>query len=386
MPDTQTSPESILTAAAKMAPLIREHADAAERERRAQQPVIEAMTKAGVFHMFVPQKLGGFELDPASGVRVLEELSAADGSAGWCAMIGATTGIVSAYLPEEGARTIYGDRPGVITGGVVAPRGAAEAVDGGYRVSGRWPFASGCQHSQWLLGGCMVRTSDNEGAPDQRFVMFPASSVEIIDTWHVSGLRGTGSHDIAVDGLFVPAEHTYSVLTGRPFHPGPLYRLSMMNHLSVCVAAVALGIARTALGAVKEMAQTKVPTGRRNAIADWSSGQQEVARAEASLRSGRAFLFEAMGETWEILNRGDSPSAEQRALVRLAATNAAWASVDAVDRAYNLGGGSAIYETNPLQRCFRDIHTLTQHVMVGVSSLEAAGRVLLGKDVPPGFL
>jgi alkylation response protein AidB-like acyl-CoA dehydrogenase len=160
----------------------------------------------------------------------------------------------------------------------------------------------------------------------------------------------------------------------------------MMNHLAVCVSAVALGIARTALETVKEMAQTKVPTGRRNAIADWSSGQQEVARAEASLRSGRAFLFEAVDEVWRLLSSGGTPAAEQRALVRLAATNAAWASVDAVDRAYNLGGGSAIYETNALQRCFRDIHTLTQHVMVGVSSYEAAGRVLLGKDVPPGFL
>jgi alkylation response protein AidB-like acyl-CoA dehydrogenase len=227
---------------------------------------------------------------------------------------------------------------------------------------------------------------ESAGESDQRFAMFPASSVEIIDTWHVSGLRGTGSHDIAVHDLFVPAEHTYSVLSGRPQHSGPLYRLSMMNHLAVCVAAVALGIARTALDTVKEMAQTKVPTGRRNAIADWSSGQQEVGRAEASLRSGRAFLFEAVGDTWEMLSRGDAPSAGQRALVRLAATNAACACADVVDRCYHLGGGSAIYETNALQRCFRDIHALTQHVMVGVSSLEAAGRVLLGRDVPPGFL
>jgi alkylation response protein AidB-like acyl-CoA dehydrogenase len=160
----------------------------------------------------------------------------------------------------------------------------------------------------------------------------------------------------------------------------------MMNLLSVCVAAVGLGIARSALDAVNALTQTKVSAGRRHPIADSGSAQQEIARAEAALRSGRAFLFEAIGDAWQTLESGDTPTAEQRATVRLSATNAAWASVAAVDSAYNLGGGSSIYESSPLQRCFRDIHTLTQHVMVASSSYEAAGRVLLGKEVPPGFL
>jgi alkylation response protein AidB-like acyl-CoA dehydrogenase len=390
MSGAATTAESLLSAASALAPLIREHADAAERDRRAQEPVIDAMARAGVFHMFVPRALGGLEADPATGIRVLEALGSADGSAGWCAMIGSTTGVVSAYLRHDAARHIFGGGPGAVTGGVVAPRGTAETVDGGYRVSGRWPFASGCQHSDWLLGGSFVRTNGEvqklpSGDPDVHFVFFPASEVEIIDTWHVSGLRGTGSHDMAVNDLFVPSDHTYSVATGRALHDGSLYRLSMMGLLSVCVAAVGLGIARTAIDTVREMAQTKVPMGRRNPIADWATGQQEVARAEASLRSARAFVFDAIGDIWETLGNGDTPTNAQRAIMRLSATNAAWGSVDAVDRAYNLGGGSSIYETSPLQRCFRDIHTLTQHVMVAASSYEAAGRALLGKKSRPDF-
>jgi alkylation response protein AidB-like acyl-CoA dehydrogenase len=391
MTSAAITPESLAEAVVWLAPLAREYADASERERHAQQPVVDGIAGAGIFHMFVPASLGGLEVDPSTGVRVLEALGAADGSAGWIAMIGSTTGVTSAYLQPPAAREIFGDGPGRVVGGVVAPRGAADVVDGGYRVTGRWPFASGSQHSQWLLGGSLIRANGEvqtlpSGDPDVHFVFFPASEVEIIDTWHVSGLRGTGSHDMAVNHLFVPRDHAYSVPLGRPVHDGPLYRLSMMGLLSVCVAAVGLGIARTAIETVREMAQTKVPMGRRHPIADWATGQQEMARAEASLRSARAFMFDAIGEVWQMLEGGDTPTDDQRAVLRLSATNAAWASADAVDRAYNLGGGSSIYETSPLQRCFRDVHTLTQHVMVGASTYEAAGRALLGKDVPPGFL
>ena len=334
--------------------------------------------------------MGGGEVDVATAVRVLEEIGRADGSTGWVAMIGATTGVVSAYLPEHVSREIY--QPHVVTGGVVAPRGTAIETEDGYRLSGRWSFASGCEHSEWLACACFVQKSGGEpvmlpgGAPEVRMALFRTSDVRIIDTWHVSGLRGTGSHDIEVNDLLVPADYTYSFATGRPLHAGPLYGFSLMGLLSVSLAGVALGIGRAALDEIHAMAPKKIPVGRRKPLSDWNVAQLAIAEAEASLRSGRAFLFDAAGDMWNTLEAGDQPTAEQRALVRLASSQAVQGAVRAVDIAYNFGGGSAIYETSRLQRQFRDIHTLTQHVMVGPSSFEAAGRALLGLEVPPGFL
>jgi alkylation response protein AidB-like acyl-CoA dehydrogenase len=369
-------------AASNLRSLAVEHAGEAERERRLPAPVVEALAAAGVFHMFVPTKFGGGEIHLATGVRVLEELARADGSTGWVAMIGASTGVISAYLPEDVSREIY--RPGVVTGGVVAPRGTAVAAGDGYVVNGRWPFASGCQHSQWLACACCVQMP--EGQAEVRMMIIPAADAEIIDTWHVSGLRGTGSHDLAVKELFVRDGYSFSLSHGAPVQPGPLYGFSLMGLLAVCVAAVALGIGRAALDAIVEMAPKKTPAGRRKPLTEWSVAQVGLAEAEAALRSGRAFLLDAACDMWATIEAGEQPTNEQRALVRLAASQAVAGAVRAVDFAYNVGGGSSIYESSPLQRQFRDIHTLTQHVLIGPSSYEAAGRALLGLDVPPGFL
>ena len=375
----------LLEAARYLAPLIADHADAAERDGRVPKAVIDALASAGIFHMFVPRAFGGSEMDVAVGVRTLEELSKTDGSTGWVAMIGATTGVISAYLPEEVSREVY--QPGVVTGGVVAPRGTAEATGDGYRVNGRWPFASGCEHSRWLACACIVRGRGEQGEREAevRMALFPASVVEVIDTWHVSGLRGTGSHDIAVTDALVPGDYSYS-MSSAPVQPGVLYGFSLMGLLAVSVAAVALGIGRAALDEIAEMAPKKMPVGRRKPISEWSVAQVSLAEGEAALRAGRAFLFEAIGGMWGTLEGGEQPRAQERALMRLAASQAVQGAVRAVDIAYNLGGGSSIYESSRLQRQFRDIHAVTQHVSVGPSSMEAAGRVLLGQDVPPGFL
>ncbi len=377
----QVEGSRLLEAARNLAPLIADHADEAERERRVPKTVVDELVSAGVFHMFVSRVFGGGEMDVATGVRVFEELSKADGSTGWIAMIGATTSVISAYLPQQVAREIY--QSGVISGGVVAPRGTAVPVSDGYRVSGTWSFASGCEHSHWLACACLVEGSD---VPDVCMMLFPAAAVEIIDTWHVSGLRGTGSHDIAVKDVYVPSDYSFS-LAGRPTHSGVVYTgSSLMGLLAVYVAAVALGIGRAALVEIGELAAEKTPTGRRRPLADWNVAQLAIAEGEAVLRSGRAFLLETVGAMCSTLERGEEPPVEQRALVRLAASQAVQGAARAVDVAYTLGGGSSIYESSRLQRQFRDIHTLTQHVMIGPSSFEAAGRALLGREVPPGFL
>ena len=375
----------LLEAARYLAPLIADHADAAERDGRVPKAVIDALASAGIFHMFVPRVFGGAETDVASGVRTLEELSKVDGSTGWVAMIGATTGVISAYLPEEVSREVY--QPGVVTGGVVAP--ARNSRGDRRRLSGEralavcerlraQPVAGLRVHRQGTRG---TRGGTGGGADG----VVPGIVVEIIDTWHVSGLRGTGSHDIAVTDALVPGDYSYS-MSSAPVQPGVLYGFSLMGLLAVSVAAVALGIGRAALDEIREMAPKKMPVGRRKPLSEWSVAQVSLAEGEAALRAGRAFLFEAIGGMWGTLEGGEQPTAQERALVRLAASQAVQGAVRAVDIAYNLGGGTSIYESSRLQRQFRDIHAVTQHVSVGPSSMEAAGRVLLGQDVPPGFL
>ncbi len=371
--------------------LIENNAGGSEQERQIAAPVIEALNKTGIFHSFVPTALGGSEIGLPAALRLFENACAADGSTGWVTMICATSGILSAYLPEQGARTVFGDGPGVMTCGVVAPRGTAVTAPDGYLVTGRWPFASGCRHSSWVALNCLVETEGEleklpNGQPNLRFVMLPMSDVEILDTWHVGGLRATGSNDIAVNGTFVPKERTYDFIMDPPLYPGTLYKVSVPGLFATAVAACALGIARGALDEIRDIAPNRTPVSIPLPLAEWGHAQSEFALGEASLRSGQAFLHQAVQDVWDALDRGGAPSVEQQAMVRLASTHAVNASICAVDAAYGLGGGSAIYESSTLQRRFRDIHTLTQHFLVAPATLELAGRALFGLEMQPGFL
>jgi alkylation response protein AidB-like acyl-CoA dehydrogenase len=379
-----TAIPDLVAAAAALAPLVAEHAAESERERRLAGPVVEGLRRSGLFHAAVPRALGGLEVEPAALIEAIETLSRVDGSTGWVAMIGSSTGLVSAYLEQGAAREVFGDGPGIIAAGVVAPRGELTREAGGYRMSGRWPFASGCLHAEWI--GLTCRATMDNGDPDVVMAFVPMSEVEIIDTWSVSGLRATGSHDIRAAGVRVPAERAFSFAYGRPRHSGLLYGFSMRGLLSLCVASVALGIARGALDDIAELTGAKTAGGRRGTLAEWGIAQAEYAKAEGELRAARALLYETLAGMCETLSRGDQPAAEQRALVRLAASQAVVGSVRAVDIAYGLGGGSSIYETSLLQGRFRDIHTLTQHMIINVGSFEGVGRGLLGLDAPPGFL
>jgi indole-3-acetate monooxygenase len=348
------------------------------------------MAEAGLFRICVPRKLGGGEVDAATMVRVIEAIAYADGSAGWCLMIGATSGVISAYLPEETAREIYGTHDAV-TGGVFAPLGKATAVKGGYQVTGRWPYASGCEHCTWLMGGCVVLDEGDprllaNGMPDSRLLLFPASQAQVIDTWTVSGLRGTGSHDIAVDNLFVAGARAVSLMTDRPLQSGPLYAFPIFGLLALGIAGVALGVARNAIDELTQLARAKRPTGGSRRLAERTTVQAQIAQAEATLRSARAFLFEGMEETWTAASAEGAISIHQRGTLRLAATHATTSAADVVDSMYNAGGGTSIYASSPLQRCFRDIHVVTQHMMVAPSTYELIGRLFLGVDVDTTML
>jgi alkylation response protein AidB-like acyl-CoA dehydrogenase len=269
----------------------------------------------------------------------------------------------------------------VATGGELFPRGTASPVEGGYRVTARWPFGSGSGHAKWLLGGSLVSpTEGSDERPQARMFFFPREEVTIHDTWQVSGLRGTGSNDFEVTGQFVPARRTCPIGGGKVWASGPLYRFPLYGLLALGVASVSLGIARAAIDELHELATAKTPTGSTRLLAERASAQSGLAEAEALLRSARAFMRETVTTAQARAESGDRLTLNERALLRLSATTAAQNCARAVDICYNLGGASSIYAQNPLQRHFRDVHTVTQHVMVGQPTLEVAGRVFL--DIP----
>jgi alkylation response protein AidB-like acyl-CoA dehydrogenase len=354
-----------------------------ERERRLPQPLVEAMADAGLFRLCVPESVGGLEAPPGDLVACCEEVARGDGAPAWLIATCGTTGLLAGFFPEEAAREVYAT-PRSIAGGVVAPRGRAVAVEGGYRVTGRWPFASGCRHCDWLLGGCVVEEGGElrmlpNGMPDGTLMMARASEIEILDTWHVSGLRGTGSHDIAMADVLVPDERAASLFTDAPVATGPLFAFPLFGLLALCIGGVALGLGRGALDDLAELAGAKKPLGSQRTLAERAVAQTEMAQAEAALRSARAFLYEAIGEAWESARASGEVSIAHRTSLRLAATHATATGASVTETAYRLGGGTAIYESSPLQRRFRDAHTATQHLLVAPATWELTGRLLLGQ-------
>jgi alkylation response protein AidB-like acyl-CoA dehydrogenase len=383
--------ESIAKEAERLAGALRERNDEIERARRLPEPFVRAFDEAGLFRLCVPRSLGGPELPLGEFVRVLETLAAGDASAAWCAMIASTTSVLAAWLEPAAARELF-TAPGAVSGGVFAPSGRARRVAGGFQVDGRWSFGSGSQHCTTLLGGCIVTNESGSAAqpaeasgrdgkrPDIRLLFFPASKVEIHDTWHVAGLAGTGSHDIAVRDLFVPDAHGVSLISGTPRESGALYRFPVFGLLAVGVASVSLGIARRAIAELIALATRKTPALAQRRLAERGAAQTAVAEAEGALGGARSFLLAAIDEVWARVESGGAVGLAERARVRIAAANAVRGAARAVDRMYELGGGSSIYLSNPLQRCFRDVHVVTQHASVAAGSLELAGRALLGVD------
>jgi len=375
-----------IEAALRIAPLVRACRDEGERERRLPAQVLAAMHEARLFRMYIPKALDGLEIDPITSMIVVEEIARADAAAAWNLMLGATYGLWAAFLPEHAARDIYGASDAVVAG-ALRPSGRARPVAGGFVVDGRWSFASGISHSAWWNAGCLVvrdGSSDPDvtrpSAPEPWLVFFPAADGELIDNWDVSGLRGTGSHDYAVSGLFVPEAYAIP-FSAAPLAPGALYRLPRQALLDNMMAALPLGIARTAIDALVEIAAGgKRPAGAGAPLAERTTVQADVARAEALYLSGRSFLYDSVRQSWEAVQAGRELSVREVAVLRLARTHAVQAAVQAVDLMYTDAGGAAIYTRNPLERCFRDIHAVTQHVSMNPANYEVSSRVLLGLD------
>lgn len=372
-----------LKAARALAPQIQAYADQIEEQRELPRELVEALLNAGLFHLLLPKKLGGGEVDLMVAMRVIEEVAKTDGSTGWCVMQANT---IAWHVREAYAQ------PRAIWANGSRGKGTAVVVEGGYRVTGRWDHSSGCRHATWFLGpGCevvengMPRTKP-DGTKDIRGFWFPAVAVEIIDTWHATGLRGTGTHDWAVTDVFVPEIPDQPSSDARS--KNPLYRLPGRAVQSTAVSSVALGIARGAIDAFVDLTASKKPYGygAKVPLRESEYIQIQVAQAEAQLRAGRAFLFEATEALCDAVRRMGEAPMEQRILVRLATTHAITAAAEAVDIVFNAGGATSIRAACPLERRFRDMHAVLQHLQGRPTHYQTAGKWVLGLDHDTGWL
>jgi alkylation response protein AidB-like acyl-CoA dehydrogenase len=378
------APSSVDTreAARKISPELRERAEEFETERRLPDELSRRLAESGFYRMCVPERYGGLEQPPAITMETVELLARADAAPAWVVFIAATSGTTLALLPEKTAREVFA-QPETMIAGVFAPRGEASVVEGGYRVSGQWPWGSGTRNADWILAGCRV-TRDGEtetlpnGTPRSRMMLVPASEVDFVDTWHVSGLSGTGSTDFTIRDRFVADEFAVG-LGFEEVLDRPLYRFPQFGLLAMGIAAVSLGLARAAIEELISIAGGKTPAGSGRSLAARPASQTEVARAEATLRSARAFYYEAIESAWSEAQHGRL-GRDARRDIRLATTHATQASAEAVDRMYHLGGGTSVYRRSPLQRFFRDVHVATQHMMVGPATWELTGRLFLGLE------
>lgn len=381
--------DSLLEAVHSLEHLIRQHADEAERNRRQSQLVVTGLAEAGLFRMLTPQALGGFEVSPRTFYLVVEETARIDGSTGWCLFIGGGLPILGACIGDAASAEVFGRDPHVIGAGAVYPFGQAVVTGGGHMVSGRWSYSSGCQHSSWLAVFCHVFEGGaprltEAGTPEVRVAFVPTKEAVIHDTWDVSGLAGTGSHDFTIDAVFVPETYSYRLRPGEPrgsAYQGPLYRFPFWGTFTVPIGAVALGIAQGALEVCMELAQGKGRSGRTELLRDRPTFQAKLGESVALIRSARAWLHAAVEQAWDGTVTRGAASLEERTDLFLAGTHATHTAAAVVRTVYTEAGGSANYRRSPLQRALRDIHAATQHVGIAPHWFEEAGRLLLG--LPP---
>ena len=373
-----TRPEDGPVARARaLQPLVRANAAKAEADANPVGEVVRAMVDAGLYLVCAPACFGGDEADPATTIGVIEAISEADGATGWALMIGLeTVGLGLAWLPPEAAEDLLAETPRPVFCGALNPRGVARAVPGGWQVSGQWPFASGCMHADYFWGMCV-----NHGDPNDLLeVIVPRSGYEILPTWQVNGLRGSGSHDVAVDDLFIPENRVTRTRGRRPVHQGTLFGLPQFSRLAYNKVGVSLGIARAAIDAFVELCSAKTPRLSTSLLRDRPRAQLAIAEAEAAVRSAKAFVLDVCAAQWETVAAGGRSDRHERALVRLACSHACQEAARAVSVLCVAAGTSPNPVDSVLGRCARDVVVVPQQIMVAPHFIEDAGRVLLGLD------
>jgi indole-3-acetate monooxygenase len=367
-------------------------ADQVEADRRLPRPLVDRLMEAGLFSIYTPRAFGGLELPLPDALRIVEEISRLDGSTGWTVALGFANDIFTSVLPDDSAARVLRNGSALIAG---APgfMVRAEPVAGGYSLTGQWAFCSGAPNATWVSVAAPLFDGDAQrmgaAGPEMIMAFLPPSDVEIVDTWRVTGLRGTGSHDLRVERAFVPAELTgpFAMPAGpRPVRDSRLARLPFMTALGIAQSPpVCLGVARHAIDEFRTLALHKErPFAPR--LSEQVQAQVGLARAEALLRSARCYWYENVERLWETATCGGEVSLEDRAAVRLASLTAAENSLAVVDSLYRLAGSTAIFQSSLLERCWRDVHTAAQHMQVQDGRWETAGRVLFGLEPATPFV
>lgn len=369
---------SLLDAVVKVAPVLAASAAESERARTLAPAAVAALDDAGLLALKLPAALGGAEADPVTQIDVIEAVSAIDASSGWCLMVGATTvALPGVFLGDDAVATMFSNGRIPRAAGCYMPTGQAVATRGGYRITGRWAFASGIRHAAWVSGTARV-VRDGQATGERRVFVVPTSTVEIHDTWHVAGLRGTGSCDFSLRDQLVDEAFTWDLERAVAQRGGPLYRLGMPGFVANEHAAFALGIARRALDTSIALAGGKTRGVTPTVLGDRATFQRFVGVAEARLRAARALAVEANAAAWRTVREGGRPTPRQHAELRAVAVHATETALDVVTGSFRYAGGGALYESSLLQACLRDLNAAAQHFMVSDSAYEALGQFVLG--------
>lgn len=376
--------QSIKQQILELRPLIENHAAHSEERRQLCEEVAQAMASAALYRVAAPASLGGAEAHPITQIKSIEAVSEIHGSTGWNLMIGIETmGILGALYDRSMTEKLYSD-PGLIIAGALNPLGQAVKVDGGYRISGQWPFASGIHNAQYFWSQSIVHRDGQRVKDDAGFIfvesLVPVNQLEILDTWHVSGMRGSGSHDVKITDLFVSDEYMSQVQKAKPVESGTLYRLPIFSRLAYNKVGVATGLASAAMQHFIELATAKKPRGSSLTLQHRVDAQRAIAEAERRLGSARSYVFETVSDLWDTVDRGDKPTDRQKAKVQLACSGAVNESVKAVEMLYSAAGASVNFLSSPLQASMRDVLVVRQHIMVSPQYTEAIGRVLMGME------
>ena len=371
--------------ARQMVPQVQGASEEINRTRELPVGLANTLADRGLFRLLVPRALGGAELDFLQYLAIVQTFGEADGSTAWCINQNNVFATHSAIMPRETAEEIWREQRAVVANGPPSPA-CAVPCDGGYLLTGRWNFSSGCRHAGWLASLTPIGEGDGirEKPEDMKLMVFKKEEATMIDVWDVNGLRGTGSFSFEVSGLFIPESRTFGP-TDPPWNDGPLYILPTSLKFASGFACVALGVARAGLNVALELASRKTARGDQSVLSRSSAVQRQVGQAEATWASARAFLLEAAGSAWESACRDGVLTVEQRIRLRLAATNAIRMSADVVDIAYNICGADAIFGSNPIQRRFQDIHVITQQIQGRMAHYETAGQFYMGLE-PEGLL
>ena len=370
-----------------LAPVITRDADEIERTRRLTEPVVSALIENGLYRALLPQSLGGAEAPPEVFMQVLEEIAKADASTAWCLGQCAVCAMTAAYLDKDAANEIFNTPPGILAWGAIANE--VHVVPGGYRITGRWDFASGSRQASWLGAHVQVVEADGTrrlmpgGAPEIRTILFPATSATMYDVWDVIGLSGTGTDSYSVDNLFIPEKFAalrdnFSALREK----GPLYGITTYTMFGLGFGAIALGVARATLDAATELARGKASVGLK-AMRENSAVQGLIGRTEGNLRAARAYLYGSAAEAWRDLTLTGKLSEDHRAALRLASTWTIHQAAAVVDAAYHMAGATAVFRANPFERRFRDMHAIAQQIQARDTHYEDVGRMILTASAIP---